>query len=126
MDRSNERLRSGFSNSLTNSAMVRAMFKDDIFVPRKKNSIQVKVQLHSKDLRADIHALLDSGSTQTFISPTTVNRFKLPTTKLPKSKFIRNIDSTRNSLGAITHVVNLTLHYGTYTQILPFFIINMG
>jgi hypothetical protein len=107
--------------------MVQAMFKDDVFVQKKKkNSIQVKVRIQSKNLRADIHALLDSESTENFINQTIVNRFKLQTTPLPKVKYVRNIDGTRNSIGSMMHVINLKLQYGTHTEILPFFVINLG
>jgi len=110
--------------------MVKAMFQGDVFLP-KENSIQVKVKIRSKDLQADIHALLDSGATENFISQIVVNRFKLPRIKLPKVKYVRNMDGTRNSIGAITHAVYLEMKYNdaklhARAQTLPFYIINMG
>src|ERR1700760_4562195 len=125
MGQSYERSRRGFSDSLTNAAMVQAMFQGDVFLP-KKNAIHVKVRINAKKQRADVHALLDSGAMQNFISQVTVNRFKLKKIKLPKPKFVRNMDGTRNSIGAITHAVDLNLQYGTCKETLPFYIIDMG
>src|ERR1019366_1434497 len=124
-DRRNEKSRSGFSGSLTNSAMVQALFKDDAFMI-KQRSIKVKIKIHTKHLRADISALLDSGATNNFINPTIVNRFKLPTVKLDKPKYIRNVDGSRNSIGTVTKATDLEIQYGILKETQRFYIINMG
>ena len=125
MGRSNERSRSGFSGDLTNAAMVRALFLGDVFIP-KKQSIKVKVKLKSKEYQAAVEALLDSGSTNNFIDATIINRFKLPRIKLDRPRPIRNIDGSLNTVGMITHYVDLTIKYGTYEEKHNFFEIHLG
>ena len=105
--------------------MVRAVFQGDVFLIQQ-NQMKVDVAIQSKEFKADVRALLDSGATKNCISQTVVNRFKLQKIKLSKAKYVRNIDGTRNSIGSITHKVDLRLQYNNYNQVQEFLIINMG
>ncbi len=63
-------------------------------------------------------ALLDSGATENFLDPWTVNKFRLPTQKLQKPRSILNIDGTHNKAGSITWKCQLEVQFGkTVTNI---------
>src|ERR1700741_1466531 len=125
MGQRNEELRCGFSDSLTHMAMIRAIFPGDAIVPRKR-SVMVEVRMHTKDLKAKVHALLDSGATDNFISNVVVNRFKIPTYKLERPKIIRNVDGTKNTIGNVTHACDLTIQYNGKQNKMQFYIIDLG
>ena len=105
--------------------MLRTIFPEAAFIPKER---QVKVPLHlqTKSRVAKLHALLDSGATDNFISPLIINRFKIQTHKLPKPKIVRNVDGSRNSIGPMTESVTLDVHY--YNQKVPlcFYVMNLG
>jgi hypothetical protein len=71
-------------------------------------------------------ALLDSGATDNFISPSVVDHFQIPSYELSKPRTIRNVDRTKNSIGAVTHAVNLEILYNGKKQNHNFFIIDLG
>ena len=105
--------------------MLRAILPQAVFIPTKCQ-VKAPVSLQSAYLHTELQALLDSGTTDNFISPLTVNRFKLSTYELPKSKVVRNVDGTRNSQGSITHAVNLEVQYNDQSVPLLFMVMNMG
>ena len=82
MGRRNESSRNKFLESPTHTAMLRALFPEAVFIP-KTRQVQAEVTLQSGTLKANIKALLDSGATDNFISPVIINRFNIPTYKLP-------------------------------------------
>ena len=73
-----------------------------------------------------MHALLDSGATDDFISPLIINCFNIETYQLPKPKIVHNVDGSKNSIGLITEAINLEVHY--HNQIIPLciYVINLG
>lgn len=71
-------------------------------------------------------ALLDSGATEIFIDPRTVERLRLPIQKLHQPRIIYNIDGTPNQAGSITHRCQLALHFGEEMKDIGFFITNLG
>ena len=71
-------------------------------------------------------ALIDSGATENFLDPRTVERFRIPMRKLSQPRIIYNIDGTLNKAGSITHKCQLTTTFGTKTQETDFFITDLG
>ena len=121
----NEETRRGFLASPKHAAMLRAIFFKDVFIP-KQRALNIKVRLKTKNLRADINALIDSGATENFISPVIVTRFRLQTTKLKHPRIIRNVDGSMNSIGSIISTVTLLVHDGAEKHNQRFFIIELG
>ena len=71
-------------------------------------------------------ALIDSGATENFIDPQTVERLRLPIRKLLHPHIIYNIDRTFNKAGSITHRCSLCLQFETATKVVDFFITDLG
>ena len=71
-------------------------------------------------------ALIDSGATENFIDPLTIERLRLPITKLPLSRIIYNIDGTLNKAGSITHKCQLKVQFDQDTKEIDFFVTNLG
>src|SRR5450631_3367198 len=97
-----------FSVGSTHPAMLRALFPKAAFIP-KERSLHVAVLLHSAHLHNRIDALIDSGATDNFISPTVVSQFKVPTYELTKPKVVRNVDGTTNSNGIVNKYTAITI-----------------
>src|SRR5947208_4085382 len=125
MGRRNESTRNKFLESPTHTAMLRTIFPEAAFIP-KQRQVKVPVQLQSKSLHSNVHTLLDSGATDNFISPLIVNRFNIQTYGLPRPKVVRNVDGTKNSIGPMTDVVTLEVHYHNYKIPLCFYVMNLG
>ena len=71
-------------------------------------------------------ALLDSGATENFLNPQTVERLRIPIRKLSKPRIIYNIDGTLNKAGSITHKAQLQVTFGKETRTVDFFITDLG
>jgi len=125
MGRRNEKLRNKFLESPTHAAMLRAIIPQAVFIP-KCPQVKAQVSLQSAHLHTNLQALLDSGATDNFINPLTVERFNLPTIELPKSKVVCNVDGTPNRNGSITHATKLEVQYKNHTIPLLFLIMDMG
>jgi len=97
MGRRNEKLRNKFLESPTHAAMLRAIFPQAVFIP-KCPQVKAQVSLQSAHLHANLQALLDSGATDNFISPLTVERFNLPTIDLPKSSVTSSTRAPQSQL----------------------------
>ena len=54
----------------------------------------------------DVHALIDSGYTGSFIDASFIERYKISTKKLPKPADILNVDGSKNVLGKHRPAVN--------------------
>jgi hypothetical protein len=67
-----------FLDGLKYTAMLRALFPQAAFVSQNC-SIRAPVNLRSSSLVSEIDALIDSGTTDNFISPAIVTLFKIPT-----------------------------------------------
>src|SRR5260370_8546113 len=90
--------------------MIRAIFPSDAFVP-KQQSIKAKVRMYTSKVAAEARALIDSGATENFISPSFISRYSIPTHSLRKTKIERNIDGTKNQNGSIEELVNFEIAY---------------
>jgi len=106
-------------------AMIRATFPSDVFIPCKC-AVTVQVNMHTRNLKANVDTLLDSGATDNFICPTEVNRFKIKTYPLSKPKIICNEDGSKNSIGSVTSTCNLEVQHGNLKKTHCFFIIDLG
>ena len=61
-------------------------------------------------------ALIDTGATHNFLSPTFVKNHHLKLTPLNQPRIIRNVDGTSNKGGKITHFIDLDVTLGTQPQ----------
>jgi hypothetical protein len=73
-----------------------------------------------------VTVLLDSGATHNFIDSRTVTQLHLGTRLLKQPLSASNIDGTLNKAGTITHFCNLTIQTKDHSQILGFYITNIG
>jgi hypothetical protein len=105
--------------------MLQVVFSNDAFIP-KQRSIKARVKLRTKYRQANVHALVDSGATNNFITPHIVNHFKIPRETLKIPKIIRNVDGSRNSIGKVTECVTLKVTYEQEEELQTFFIIDLG
>ena len=61
--------------------MLRALFPEAAFIP-KENAVHAPFNLRSLQLVSELDALIDSGATDNFISPTLVEHFRIPVQQL--------------------------------------------
>jgi Aspartyl protease len=106
----NEESRHKFLESPNQAAMIRAIFPSDAFIP-KQRSIKAKVQVFTRESAAGAQALIDSGATENFISPTFISRNEIPTHSLKTTKTVCNVDGTKNKNGSIEETANLEIVY---------------
>ena len=71
-------------------------------------------------------ALLDSGATENFIDPRTMEQLRLPIRKLAYPRIIYNIDGTLNKARSITHVCPIKLQIGDQIQEMNFYVTDLG
>jgi hypothetical protein len=71
-------------------------------------------------------ALIDSGATENFIDPQTVEWLRLPITQLPHPRIINNIDGTLNQAGSVTHKCPLYVKFGADNRLVDFFVTSLG
>ena len=88
--------------------------------------MKAKVTIQSKDYKAPTFALIDSGATDNFLSPYIANRHKLPLSKLPKPRIVRNVDGSKNTIGEVMHDTVLRINYQGEDVDHRFFIIDLG
>jgi len=105
--------------------MLRALFPNATF-KSKNRAVHADIRFHSSTLHQEASALINSGTTNNFISPDLVDHFFIPTIKLPKPKTVQNIDGTRNSVGTIDQAAYLDLTYNGKKNTYNFYIIDLG
>src|SRR6267154_4207922 len=104
--------------------MLRALFPQAIFIP-KERSIYAPVNLRSSSLISEVDTLVDSGTTDNFISLAVIQHFGIPMRTMNKPRTIRNVDGTANKIGTVTEVADLILRFkGTHYQ--TFYIVDLG
>jgi predicted aspartyl protease len=104
--------------------MLRALFPQAIFMPTQR-SLHATVKLHSQYYHTDIQALVDSGATDNFISPTLIKQCRIHTHTLEEPCTIRNVDGTKNTNGEADTVALLEIKYkGNFTA-QTFFVIDL-
>jgi len=82
--------------------------------------------LYSAKGKKEEHTLVDSSATANFIDYKTVKRLGLGSLKLDNIWTIRNIDSTLNHAGNITHACDLLVSQGRKQERTRFFVTNLG
>ena len=92
--------------------MIRAVFASkDMFKSLPFNAMKVDISFRTKNERAVVPALIDSGATENFIHYKFARKYRLPLEKLAKPRPVRNVDGTTNNSGYITHAIRLNLQY---------------
>src|SRR5580658_6053490 len=92
------------------AAMLRALFPQVVFIPNQR-SIHALVKFHSRTLHSKVSTLIDSGATESFISPDLMNHFNILTCTLPKPRTIQNVNGAENKFDKVTEAANLNIHY---------------
>ncbi|HYT40962.1 MAG TPA: retropepsin-like aspartic protease [Methylomirabilota bacterium] len=87
--------------------MLRAVFPEAILAP-KNSSVHTFINLRSAQLISEVDALIDSGTTDNFISPDVIQQFDIPIRILNKQLAIRNVDGTPNKFGEVDRAADLT------------------
>src|SRR6202453_3797783 len=96
----------GFLEGSTLTAWVRAFKCNSVFVTRYR-SMHVPVSICTSCFMANKQALVDSGTTNNFMSPNFARKMGLGMKKLDNPRKIFNIDDTENKSGSITHYLDL-------------------
>jgi len=105
--------------------MLRALFPQAVFIPNK-NSVHALVTFHSRTLHSEVNALIDSGATESFISPDLVEHYQIPTRTIPKPRTIRNVDGTENKQGKVKLAADIDIRYNGVKTTHTFYVINLG
>jgi hypothetical protein len=105
--------------------MLRAIFSQAVFIPNQR-SVHANIKLHSRTLHSEISALIDSGTTENFVTPEVIEFFNILTFKLSKPQTICNVDRSKNSIGQVTEAANLNISYNSKRNVHIFYIIDLG
>jgi len=105
--------------------MLWALFPQAVFIPNK-NSVHALDTFHSQTLHSEVNALIDSGATESFISPDLVEHYQIPTCTIRKPRTIRNVDGTENKQGKVKLTTNIDIRYNGIKTIHMFHVINLG
>ncbi|QRW21939.1 Retrotransposable element Tf2 protein [Rhizoctonia solani] len=73
-----------------------------------------------------LKTLIDSGATSNFISPSIVEKYKIPKTLLKNPQVVRMLDGTISQTGCIWHQVQLTVLANGHTHSIPFLVCPIG
>ncbi|QRW22942.1 Retrotransposable element Tf2 protein [Rhizoctonia solani] len=77
-------------------------------------------------LAEPIKTLIDSGATSNFISPTLVEKLKIPKTLLENPRVVRMLDGTISQTGRIWHQVQLAVLANGHFHHIPFLVCPIG
>ncbi|QRW27779.1 Retrotransposable element Tf2 protein [Rhizoctonia solani] len=85
------------------------------------------INLHVQNSPADpIKTLIDSGATSNFISPSIVEKHKIPKTQLENPRVVRMLDGTLSQTGRIWHQVQLAVSANGHSHTIPFLVCPIG
>jgi len=82
-----------------------------------------KVDMHEE---IAVKALLDSGTTGMFMDWKMVARHRFRLQKLERPIVVKNIDGTNNSIGAITHQVEVNVYYKGHVERMKMDVCDLG
>ena len=82
-----------------------------------------KVDMHEE---IAVKALLDSGTTGMFMDWKMVARHRFRLQKLERPIVVKNIDGTNNSIGAITHQVEVNIYYKGHVERMKMDVCDLG
>jgi len=115
----------GFSDCLINSALIRAISSECVYLSNRQ-SMSIKVYLHTPSKRAETTALLDSGATENFINHQYTQQLWLPVKRLAIPRKVFNADGTTNQKGDITFYSDLEVRTGEKCINMQFFLTELG
>ncbi|QRW17328.1 Retrotransposable element Tf2 protein [Rhizoctonia solani] len=73
-----------------------------------------------------LKTLIDSGATSNFISPSIVEKYKIPKTQLKNPRVVRMLDGTISQTGRIWHQVQLAVLANGHPHTIPFLVCPIG
>ncbi|KAF8754653.1 hypothetical protein RHS01_05919 [Rhizoctonia solani] len=73
-----------------------------------------------------LKTLIDSGATSNFISPSIVEKYKIPKTQLENPQVVRMLDGTISQTGCIWHQVQLLVLANGHPHSIPFLVCPIG
>ncbi|KAJ8456138.1 hypothetical protein ONZ51_g12256 [Trametes cubensis] len=83
----------------------------DGFLGRQADSMpDLPKELHVQDKAVEIKGLINTGADAVIVNEKIVDKYNLPTVRLPKTLTFRNTDDSVNSMGTITHRVEGTFN----------------
>jgi hypothetical protein len=92
----------------------------------KYKSLQIPTLLQSSHSKAERQVLVDSGSTDNFISDKLLKRMKIGKLNLKHPRIIWNVDGTHNRSGMIKQFVDLQVRCGDKMENMKFLITDLG
>ncbi|QRW20575.1 Retrotransposable element Tf2 protein [Rhizoctonia solani] len=85
------------------------------------------INLYIQNILAEpLRTLIDSGATSNFISPSIVEKYKIPKTQLKNPQVVRMLDGTISQTGRIWHQVHLTVLANGHPHSIPFLVCPIG
>ncbi|QRW17263.1 Retrotransposable element Tf2 protein [Rhizoctonia solani] len=91
----------------------------------KKPLLFINLELHNFPTE-HLRTLIDSGATSNFISPSIVEKYKIPKTQLENPQVVRMLDGTISQTGCIWHQVHLTVLANGHPHSIPFLVCPIG
>ncbi|QRW23740.1 Retrotransposable element Tf2 protein [Rhizoctonia solani] len=91
----------------------------------KKPLLYINLYIQNS-LAEPLRTLIDSGATSTFISPSIVEKLKIPKTQLKNPQVVRMLDSTISQTGCIWHQVHLMVLANGHPHTVPFLVCPIG
>ncbi|KAF8749889.1 K02A2.6-like [Rhizoctonia solani] len=85
------------------------------------------IDLYVQNFPAEpLKTLIDSGATSNFISPSIVEKYKIPKTQLKNPRVVRMLDGTISQTGRIWHQVHLTVLANGHPHSISFLVCPIG
>ena len=82
--------------------------------------------LNSSNKSIHVLAMIDSGATALFIHKHFIKQNPMVKHRLPQEIGFRNINSSTNQAGKLTHFVQLKLDVGSHSETTEFLVTNLG